>query len=303
LPFVQARYVAYTVRILRAVWKDDMEISIATQPGSTTRPNEDFVAAYTAAAVVLDGLTAPPELGTGCRHGTPWYVRWLGARIIEGISTSPSAGLQEILSDAITEVAKSHADTCDLEHPGTPSSTVAIMRERSDSVDYLVLFDSVIVLELGAELAVLSDDRIAAFAQSERVATRQHAIGSAEHAEAVRQLVAAERRHRNQPEGYWVAGATPESARHAIVGSVKRDDVVRAALLTDGASCLADAYAMCDWSGLLDLLDQRGPAELIAQVRKAEESDPRGMRWPRYKQSDDASVAFCRLGRDSELGS
>jgi hypothetical protein len=32
--------------------------------------------------------------------------------------------------------------TCDLDHPGTPSATVAILREQPDTIDYLVLGDT-----------------------------------------------------------------------------------------------------------------------------------------------------------------
>ena len=38
-----------------------------------------------------------------------------------------------------TDVAALHADTCDLGHPGSPSATVAILREQPDAVDCLVL--------------------------------------------------------------------------------------------------------------------------------------------------------------------
>jgi len=32
---------------------------------------------------------------------------------------------------------------------------------------------------------------------------------------------------------------------------------------------------------------------LIARVRDAEQSDPDGVRWPRFKPSDDATAIFC----------
>jgi hypothetical protein len=111
----------------------------------------------------------------------------------------------------------------------------------------------------------------------------------------VQELVAAQRRHRNQPGGYWVAGAKPEAAHQAVTGFRPLDQVSRAALLSDGVSCLADLYAVVDWPELLGSMQQHGPAHVISRVRGVEEADPTGTRWPRYKRSDDATAAFCLL--------
>ncbi|MFE9204091.1 hypothetical protein [Micromonospora sp. NPDC007230] len=66
-----------------------------------------------------------------------------------------------------------------------------------------------------------------------------------------------------------------------------------AALLSDGASRLADRFDLTDWAGLLEILHDHGPAELIHRVRAAEDSDPHGTRWPRGKTHDDATAAYC----------
>jgi hypothetical protein len=67
----------------------------------------------------------------------------------------------------------------------------------------------------------------------------------------------------------------------------------RAALLSDGVSCLVERYGAGDWSWLLAVLQDEGPGRLIAQARELEGSDPAGARWPRYKASDDATAAIC----------
>jgi hypothetical protein len=187
---------------------------------------------------VLDGLTAPSELGTGCVHGTPWFVARLGTELVGAATIARDEPLEEIVAGAIKRVVDAHADTCDLEHPGTPSSSVAILREHGQRVDYLVLFDSVIVLDGPFGLRVVTDHRVDAFAQTEHLATREPPIGSSAHQDRVRRLVAAQRRHRNQRDGYWVAAAKPIAAYHAVAGSLPRERVSHAALLSDGASCL-----------------------------------------------------------------
>ena len=273
-----------------------MEVSFASWPGSLSKPNEDFVTASPSVAVVLDGLSAPPALGTGCLHGTPWFVIQLGTQVLSAATSARDESLQDLVASAISRVADSHAHTCDLEHPGTPSSSLAVLRDQDQRVEYLLLFDSVIVVDGSSGLTVVTDRRVDAFARQEHLATQEHPIGSPAHQLCVQELVAAQRRHRNQPNGYWVAGAKPAAAYQAITGSQPQDQVSRAALLTDGVSCLVDLYAVADWPELLDSMQQHGPANIISRVREVEGADPTGSRWPRYKRSDDATAAFCLLG-------
>jgi hypothetical protein len=272
---------------------DGVDVSLATCPGSVSRSNEDFVAASPSVAVVLDGLSAPPALGTGCIHGTPWFVTQLGIQLMSAATNAHEEPLQDLVASAIRWVADSHAHSCDLEHPGTPSSSLAILREQDQVVDHLVLFDSVIVADGPSGLTVVTDRRVDAFAQQEHLATRQHRIESPEHQDRVQELIAAQRRYRNQPDGYWVAGAKPMAAYQAVTGSWPRAQVRRAALLSDGISCLVELYAVMDWTELVDSLEQYGPMHVISRVREVESADPTGARWPRYKRSDDATAAFC----------
>lgn len=271
-----------------------MRVSLVSEPGSQDRPNEDFAATTSQVAVVLDGLSAPAELGTGCVHGTPWYVRQLGTGLLRAATNQPTDSLREIVADVIAEVAGLH-DSCDLAHPGTPSSSVLLVREAAESVDFLILFDSVLLVRDATGVTMLTDDRVLAFAKDEREATRWHRIGTSNHRAAVRELVDAERSHRNVEDGYWVAGAKPEVAVQAVTGRLERAQLRAVALMTDGVSCLADTYELTSWEGLLAHLESAGPADVIAHIRAAEATDPEGERWPRYKSSDDATAAVCQF--------
>jgi hypothetical protein len=240
-----------------------VEVSFASWPGSLSKPNEDFVTASPSVAVVLDGLSAPPPLGTGCLHGTPWFVVQLGTQVLSAATSARDESLQDLVASAIRRVADSHAHTCELEHPGTPSSSLAVLREQDQRVDYLLLFDSVIVVDGPSGLTAVTDRRVDAFARQEDLANQEHPIGSPAHRHRVQELVAAQRRHRNQPNGYWVAGAKPAAAYQAVTESQPQDQVSRAALLTDGVSSLVDLYAVADWPELLDSMQQHGPANML----------------------------------------
>ncbi|MER7279797.1 hypothetical protein ABT369_35695 [Dactylosporangium sp. NPDC000244] len=270
-----------------------MRVNFASVPGSPLKSNEDIVGATPHVALVLDGLTSPADLGTGCIHGTSWFVARLSAALIEQSTRCPDTPLTECAAAALARVAESHADSCDLAHTGTPSSSIAMLRENETTFEYFSLADSVILLDGPDGIRKISDRRADDYAQTEHKETLRYQIGTPEHGQAVSRLVSAQRPHRNTPGGYWVAGSSPDVAYHALTGTIDRAHLGRAALLSDGASCLVEDYHLSDWAGLLDVLDTRGPSHLIQQIREAEGSDPDGKRWPRYKASDDATAVLC----------
>jgi hypothetical protein len=267
-----------------------MRVAIDTHPGGAA-PNEDWVASTPTLAVVLDGLSTA-GLDTGCRHGVPWYVARLGGQLVAAL-TDADTSLTAGLASALEQVAALHPE-CDLRNPGTPSATVAILRERQGFLDHLVLADSPIVLEGPEGHTVCTDLRVDEILPEMRAEVERHETHTPEHQEALRRFVTAQRQTRNTPTGYWVAAASAEAAEHALLGSVATKDVRAAAVLSDGASRLVTEYGMATWPEVFAMLRTGGPQELIAAVRKVEATDPTGRRWPRYKSGDDASVAFCQ---------
>ncbi|MEU8566779.1 protein phosphatase 2C domain-containing protein [Streptomyces pathocidini] len=248
-----------------------MEITCATRPGDGH--NEDFVAAGDGFAVVLDGATPEPGVDNGCVHSVRWLAGRLGARLVAGLVEHGDAPLPRLLREAISAVREEHGGGCDLANPRSPSATVAVLRERGDHVDHLVLGDSAVVAEFadGAVEAVV-DHRIHGFPERSW----------------------AELRHlRNVEGGFWVAGNSPAAADHALTGTWYAKDVRRAGVLTDGAYRLVERYGW-DWRSLLDFLGQEGALALIAETRAAESGTPEGA-FP-GKRHDDASVALCALG-------
>jgi hypothetical protein len=278
---------------------DAMQVAIASQPAPGGAANEDLIVATNRVVILLDGASVPEGLEIGCRHGTAWYVGQLGTRLLVQLTDQPDQLLTDALAAAIQAVASLHADTCELDHPGGPSAAVALLREAGQTVDYLVLADTTILLDEPAGIQVISDDRLAQVAVTEHSAMHREATGTVTHQQRYADLITELRRHRNQDAGYWVASSTPDAAYHALTGSVPRQEVRRAALLSDGATRLVDRFGTMAWPHLLDVLDREGPYALIVQTREAENGDPEGRRWPRSKRHDDASDVLCRFRCDS----
>jgi hypothetical protein len=220
-----------------------MQVNLASGPAPDAVSNEDFIAATTSVVVVVDGASVPPGLAAGCVRGTAWFARQLGVQVLALLATKADHSPAASLSQAISQVAALHAHTCDLRHPGSPSATVAILREQPETVDYLVLGDTTLLLEEPAGIRVVTDDRLENVASIQHGAMHQHATGSADHDRSFAELVTEQRRHRNHPDGFWVASTDPTAAQHALVDTVARHGLRRAAVLSDGATRLVDRFA------------------------------------------------------------
>lgn len=249
-----------------------MQVTYATQaaPGQV---NEDFVVCGPDWWLVLDGATAPAGVDSGCVHDVRWLVEQLAAETARQLTVAGSA-LPDALAEAIGRVRAAHGDQCDLHNPDSPSATASVLRVAGDRVEYLVLADSPILLDARDGVRVVLDDRL------------DHLPDYS---------LAGVRAARNQPGGFWVASTKPEAAYQAVQGSVRTADLRAAAVLSDGASRYVERFRLADWAGLMVLLAEYGPTELIQEVRAAERHATAAGTVGRAKPHDDATAVLVRF--------
>jgi hypothetical protein len=273
-----------------------VRVLLATEPGTPDWPNEDFAAVAPDVAVLLDGAGSPHGPAGGCVHGVAWYARTLGGLLTAGVREA-GRPLSEVLARGIEQVCALHADTCDLGNPATPSATVIMVRRQGDQVEYLVLCDSTLMLrpagdEDTAEPRMVTDIRLHELSARLRPAYRRLPMGAPERETGRAEYLAQLEAERNRPGGYWVAATSPQAAEQALGGIEPLACLSAIALLSDGAGRLVDRYRLATWPQVSAMLAEQGPAELIRQVRAAEDSDVDGRRWPRVKLRDDATAIY-----------
>jgi hypothetical protein len=266
-----------------------MRVSAFSEPGRTDGDNEDWASANSGLIVVIDGTTTRTK--SGCRHGGAWYATQLGSAV-STLASNRDVSLSAGLRAAIQHVADQHRE-CDLTHPSTPSAAVAALRSSGGHLEYLVLGDITVVMDRENGLEIVVDDRVHATARFERNMVDRHPIGSPEQQSALLQMKHAELAVRNQPDGYWVAATDASVVTQALTGQVELNRLRRIAVLSDGAARIVVMFELVDWAGLLDALDETGPQEVVRRIRAIEATDPEGRRWPRNKQSDDATIVYA----------
>jgi hypothetical protein len=242
-------------------------------------------------AMVLDGASSPDR---SHRDGG-WYAPVLGECMSEHLRRAPNVPLDQALRESIAAITAQHTLT-----PGSaPSATLAIVRWDPRTVEAFVLGDSPVAIEqVDGRVEVVRDDRLDAVAQPEYRALLKAAARSGfgfDHPDEWRALVAAQRRARNQPGGYWIAEATPEAANHAVRAEWPTDTVASILLVTDGVAAGPDTYGIpASWADAIRTA-RTDPQQLVDAVHQAEASDPTGRRWPRSKRHDDKAAAFIDL--------
>ncbi|MEU2410537.1 protein phosphatase 2C domain-containing protein [Streptomyces sp. NPDC048215] len=261
-----------------------MRIELATAPGSSERPNEDWASTAVPAAgrggalVLLDGVT-PPQDDDGCVHTVPWFTARLGGALVELSASRRDLTLSEILAESIRRTADAHRSSCDLSHPRTPQATAVLARWDQERVEHLVLSDSALLVEApdGTVRPILDDrlDRLPpGLLASEEIA---------------------DTRARNKEGGFFTAAADPLVSSRAVTGEAPRQEVRALAALTDGASRWTEKFREGDWTDTVKVLRQEGPQGLIDRVRDLERADVDRVHLRRGKRHDDATALLVEL--------
>ena len=275
------------------------EISL---PGSPERTNEDALGATGTVAFVLDGVTG---LADSTLLGGKSDAAWVSAAARDLLLEygpgrgADLRGLIRIVADRISERFARERLRAPAERYEMPWTTLSMIGVAPGILHIAYLGDSRVIVETaeGEIHNFGTNPTRTTFEQrlSARVVAERKGLG----VEAVRATVLPElRRARNTVNtagGFWLLGADPEAAAHAGVTSLTLSGPATVLLATDGFYALKDDYHAFDDRDLIATSQTLGLAEMGAQVRRIEEGDPFGERFPRMKKSDDATALLVRV--------
>ena len=140
------------------------------------------------------------------------------------------------------------------------------------------------------------DKRLAEAAAAVRLAAA-HGItpAGAVNREAFLPALRASRARYNTEGGPWIFGPTRHCADHVRRASLNAPAGSVVLLASDGFLALGTDYQRYDADALLAAAQGRGLAALLDELRAIEREDPEGVRYPRFKTSDDATAVMVEV--------
>lgn len=268
---------------------DDPQVKITAATLAGGDKNHDRFASGDGWAFVLDGASSFST--TQPHHDGGWYAEHLKQALSAGLTNQPEWSTAAIVQDAIRVAAEAHGgdgSTC-------PTSTIALARWDSESVEVYLLGDSTAVLISDDAEEVLSDTRLAEIARPIREEYRSrlragHGFDE-HHQHLLQQLQEQQVAARNDSSGYWIAGAEPEAANQGITATRPRSDTHAVVLASDGTANGTRYGLFESWAATAS----RDPDESLQNVHNIEKSDIQGVRWPRSKPHDDKTIVIIDL--------
>lgn len=270
-------------------------VDAVSAPGRAGRANEDGWGTSGRFAWVIDGATG---LGDSPLLQAPSDAAWLTAAMGRAFSEAAqtAASPMDLLAAASSDCATrflSERTRPPAERFEVPTAAVLVAKLAPGRIEVAELGDCALVVSSGGSLTRVGGTETGKALESDNAA-RMMAGGAGRTAE-VTNFLRAVRNKANQPGGYPIfapeAGCESGARQHTITVGAEGEGL----LLTDGYEAAVEDYALYDLAGLLSAA-RSDVKEPLARLRAVEEADADCTRYPRFKQSDDATalfVSFC----------
>jgi hypothetical protein len=275
-------------------------IEAVSAPGNPAKPNDDAWCAAGALAAVFDGATG---LGDNLIPGDS-DAAWLARLAADRIAAHARLGAAGALAAAAREAEAAYAQARSrppVENWEAPFASLMLVEAERGRLDALWFGDcAALVLRPGEVCQVVGEafGRRAAEAEQARAMAGAHgrkAAGAGVDPAFLPALRAGRARYNRGDGGPWVFGPHARCAEHARRGGAVAPAGTRVLLASDGFLALGTDYQRYDAHALIMAARERGLAALLAELRAIEAEDPDGVRYPRFKTSDDATAMLVEV--------
>ncbi len=277
-------------------------------PGNPAKANDDAFASANTAAVVMDGATGLGEMLLDGDSDAAWVARFGAARLMAHLAAhAQHAALAAALRDTEAEFVRLRR-RAPREVYEIPFASMMLVTLSQSGLHALWFGDCTALVRRPGECAIILGDA-AEKRDHERNSVKSLAAraGAPAAATGLRDVFLPElRRARNRvntAEGGWLFGPDARAAGHAKAAGIAVSPGTIILLATDGFFALASDYDCYGIDSLLDAAQANGLAALGAELRAIEDCDPEGVRFHRFKKSDDATAVLLNIATEGECGS
>ena len=276
-----------------------MKKIIFSRPAITV--NEDTFFVGEDFGFVLDGATGLLKENISPK---PSDAQWFVLKISEILQKTilMDLSLNEIVANAIKQADQEYMSFEGAQNiKSKPSSGIALYRKRNETLEYFLLGDVSLLVELKdgtikeflmQELPKLDGENIQKMAQI----AKEKGIHVIDARPLINDDLLRVRLSQNTPHGYYILGDNPEAAKHALSGSIPLHQVKSITALSDGYSQTYDTFDLFkEPKQLIEKLETTTPEEIYEQLWQLQEQDYYCDEHPRFKIRDDATIIHVVL--------
>ena len=269
-------------------------------PGDPSKPNEDSFSHASGFACVIDGATVLGENLMPGRSDAQWIAQF-GARRLRAHAEAESGGARDVLRAAAADAEKSFAalrKRPPAETYETPLASLMALFIRAGALDALWFGDcGTLIKSSDGAVSVVGEAIKSRARERSRVSSLAEAEGAAGTTVREKFLPAlrASRNRVNKKGGDWLFAPDARCAAHAKDARLQAQPNSLILLASDGFFALVSDYGRYSVEELMSAAEQSGLASLGKELRAIEAEDPKGLSYPRFKSSDDATAVLLVL--------
>jgi serine/threonine protein phosphatase PrpC len=269
-------------------------------PGDPSKPNEDSFSHASGFACVFDGATVLGENLMPGRSDAQWIAQF-GARRLRAHAEANTGSARDMLRAAAADAEKSFAalrKRAPEETYETPLASLMALFIRADALDALWFGDcGVLIKSPDGAVSVVGEAIKSRARERSRVSSLAEPDGVAGTTVREKFLPAlrASRNRVNKKGGDWLFAPAVTCADHAKEARLLVQPNSLLLLASDGFFALVSDYGRYSAEGLMSAAEQGGLMALGDELRAIEAADPKGLSFPRFKSSDDATAVLLAL--------
>jgi serine/threonine protein phosphatase PrpC len=269
-------------------------------PGDPAKPNEDSFSHASGFACVFDGATVLGENLMPGRSDAQWIAQF-GARRLRAHAESNSASSRDMLRAAAGDAEKSFnalRKRAPAETYETPLASLMALFIRGDILEALSFGDcAALIKSTDGAVSVVGETLKIRARERNRVSSLAEPDGVA--ATSVREkflpALRAARNRVNRKGGDWLFSPDARCADHAREARLAIEPGSLILMASDGFFALVSDYGRYSVDQLMSAAQEQGLAALGKELRAIEAADPKGLSFPRFKSSDDATALLLSL--------
>lgn len=273
---------------------------------SNNNVNEDISTINEYGAWILDGATglSGKNLIDNCSDAR-WYVNQWNDYLKKNIHKLDmdlkrimKKGINIIKDKYYKEVRDKNITSLDL-----PSSSIVVVRWFKNTLEYFILGDCTLIIEKNNNVKIIKDDSVTKldnkiFKTMDKIMKEENK-SLREAKSKVKDLIISNRLLKNRKDGYWILEFNTEALDNALYEKISLNGDIKLLMTSDGFSAIADRYNYISMEDLIYEAKNRGLDSLCKELRAVEERDYKGIKYPRFKKSDDASAIYVELIKEA----